>query len=229
MHVPGSVHKSPAKAPGKAPRPVPRPDRRFYAESNAFGRFGMRWFRPQLMPKEHYHGHIELNWLTAGSMDYVVDGHPLTVPSDRLVMFWAGIPHQTLRVDYGPADDSRQCNVYLPLDTFLHMPNLGKLTDTMMGGGVIALQRGAISTETLQRWYEDYRSGNAERGDQYHSAKRVTYPHSSSFLPRHPDGSRHRSAPGRRPARISRSLRSGSRSRERPTFRGAPEVPCRPA
>ena len=165
MSVPAVASKPTAKVPTKAPRPLPRPDRKFYASSSAFGRFGMRWFRPQTMPKEHFHGHIELNWLTAGSMDYVIDGHPLTVPADRLVMFWAGIPHQTLSVDYGDNDDSRQCNVYLPLDTFLHMPNLGKLTDTMMGGGVIALQPTSVNADTLQRWYEDYRSGNAERGD----------------------------------------------------------------
>jgi AraC-like DNA-binding protein len=68
-------------------------------------------------------------------------------------------------VDYGPGDDSRQCNVYLPLDNFLQMPNLGKLTDTMMGGGVIALRPDTIGGATLERWYEDYRSGDAERGD----------------------------------------------------------------
>lgn len=151
-------------APQKKP-PVPRPDRRFYAQTQAFGRFGIRWFDTQIMPREHFHGHIELNWLTAGDMDYVVDGHEVLVPSGRLVMFWAGIPHQTIGVRRGRAGESKQCNVYLPLDSFLHMPNLGKLTDTMMGGGVIALQPGAISTETLERWYEDYRSGNAERGD----------------------------------------------------------------
>ena len=148
-----------------APRPVPRPDRRFYAQTSAFGRFGIRWFDPQLMPKEHFHGHIELNWLTAGSMDYVIDGHSVSVPANRLVMFWAGIPHQTVDIDYGPPHDSRQCNVYLPLDSFLHMPNLGKLTETMMGGGMIALLPDAISDSTLVRWYEDYRRGDAERGD----------------------------------------------------------------
>lgn len=165
MHVPTTVTKTSSKAPAKAPRPVPRPDRKFYAASSAFGRFGMRWFRPQLMPKEHFHGHIELNWLTTGQMDYLIDGHPVTVPSERIVMFWAGIPHQTIEVDYGASGDAKQCNVYLPLDTFLHMPNLGRLTDTMMGGGVIALQPDTIGSDTLQRWYEDYRSGNAERGD----------------------------------------------------------------
>jgi hypothetical protein len=67
----------------------------------------MRWFRPQLMPKEHFHGHIELNWLTTGNMDYIIDGHPLSIPSERLVMFWAGIPHRTISVDRGPRNDGR--------------------------------------------------------------------------------------------------------------------------
>ncbi|RYE06851.1 MAG: helix-turn-helix domain-containing protein [Hyphomicrobiales bacterium] len=145
--------------------PQPRPDRKFYDANRAFGRFGMRWFRPQLMAAEHAHGHIELNWLTAGHMDYVIDGRPVAVGAERLAMFWAGIAHRTTGVDTGPADDARQCNVYLPLDSFLHMPNLGRLTDTMMGGGVVALHPGAIGTDTLRRWYEDYRSGDAERGD----------------------------------------------------------------
>lgn len=149
----------------KAAPPVPRPDRRFYAQTQAFGRFGIRWFDPQIMPQEHFHGHIELNWLTAGSMDYVIDTRPLTVPSARLIMFWAGIPHQTVGLDRGPRNDSRQCNVYLPLDSFLHMPNLGRLTETMLGGGVVALTPGTIGENTLTRWYEDYRSGDAERAD----------------------------------------------------------------
>ena len=127
------------RARPKAVPPVPRPDRKFYAATSAFGRFGMRWFDPQIMAAEHYHGHIELNWLTSGSMDYLLDGKPLHIPGERLVMFWAGIPHKTIGIDRGPANDSRQCNVYLPLDTFLHMPRLGRLPETMMAGGVIAL------------------------------------------------------------------------------------------
>jgi AraC-like DNA-binding protein len=144
---------------------VPRPDRQFYAQSAAFGRFGIRWFDPVVMPHEHFHGHIELNWLTAGSMDYVVDTKAVTVPSGRLVMFWAGIPHRTVAVDRGPQNDCRQCNVYLPLDSFLHMPNLGLLTETMMGGGIVALGPETVGENTLVRWYQDYRSGDAERTD----------------------------------------------------------------
>jgi len=165
MDVPGIEGETRARRREKAPRPLPRPDRKFYAQTTAFGRFGIRWFDPVVMPREHFHGHIELNWLTAGSMSYVIDGHEVEAPSNRLIMFWAGIPHQTVAVDRGPQGDSRQCNVYLPLDTFLQMPNLGKLIETMLGGGVIALDPDTIGSDTLYRWYDDYRRGDAERGD----------------------------------------------------------------
>ena len=147
----------------KAPRPTPRPDRSFYASGKAFGRFGIRMFPPQLMPHPHSHGHIEFNWLTAGSMDYAFDGGPVRVGPHRLVAFWAGIPHQTVRLD---ADETaRQLNIYLPMDAFLEMPQLGRLTETLMGGGVIQLAPECIGLETLERWHMDYRSGNSLRSD----------------------------------------------------------------
>jgi AraC family transcriptional regulator, melibiose operon regulatory protein len=156
---------SPGNGIKKAAAPVPRPDRNFYAQTKAFGRFGMRWFDPTIMPEPHFHGHIELNWLTSGAMDYIFDNGSANIPSRRLIMFWAGIPHQTVALDRGHRNDSRQCNVYLPLDTFLHMPKLGRLTETMMGGGIVALSPETIGEDTLLRWYQDYRSGDAERAD----------------------------------------------------------------
>lgn len=153
----------PARRREKAPRPTPRPDRSFYASGKAFGRFGIRAFPPQIMPEPHSHGHIEFNWLTTGTMDYMFDGGPLTVGANRLVAFWAGIPHQT--VGLRDVDNARQLNIYLPVDAFLEMPQLGRLTETLMGGGVIQLAPECIGLETLERWYSDYRSGNSLRSD----------------------------------------------------------------
>ncbi|WP_240230154.1 helix-turn-helix domain-containing protein [Devosia lacusdianchii] len=147
----------------RAPRPTPRPDRSFYSSGKAFGRFGIRSFAPQIMPQPHSHGHIEFNWLTAGRMDYVFDGGPVTVGDGRLVAFWAGIPHQTVALH--EVGDGRQHNIYLPMDAFLEMPQLGRLTETLMGGGVIQLNPDCIGLETLERWHQDYRSGNALRTD----------------------------------------------------------------
>lgn len=144
-------------------RPVPPPDRRFYAANKAFGRLGIRWFPPQLMTAPHTHGHIEINWLTAGSMDYDFDGRPVSIAQRSVIVFWAGISHQTVGLDRGPAGDARQCNVYLPLDVFLQMPKLGRLRETLMAGAVIQLDPAVLGEDTLQRWYQDYRSGDPER------------------------------------------------------------------
>lgn len=145
--------------------PSGRPDRQFYAKSNAFGRFGIRWFKPVTMSATHSHGHIEINWLSEGHMDYEFDGRAVSVPAQRIALFWAGIPHQTITVDYGPSGEAKQCNIYLPLDAFLHMPHLDKLHEIMMGGGVICLDTDNVDANTLRRWYGDYRSGDPERQD----------------------------------------------------------------
>ena len=149
----------------KSRAPVARPDRKFYASAPAFGRFGVRWFTPQLMLAPHSHGHVEFNWLTAGSLAYLFNGQRVDAPSNRLVLFWAGVSHQAVGVPAEPGQPARQCNIYLPLDSFLYLPKLGSLTETIMGGGIVALPTDAVSAETLQRWYRDYRSGDADRAD----------------------------------------------------------------
>jgi len=146
-------------------KPVARPDRSFYHNNKAFGRFGMRWFTPQHMERTHIHGHVELNWLSAGSMDYSFDGRKVVIPPERIVLFWAGIPHQTTAIDFGTANESRQCNIYLPLDAFLHMPHVGALHEAILGGGVICLSQDAAGPGALARWYKDYRTGDPERQD----------------------------------------------------------------
>ena len=154
-----------ATASAKSRAPVPRPDRRFYSSTPAFGRFGIRWFTPQLMAAPHSHGHVEFNWLSTGSLGYKFNGQPVEAPSNQLVLFWAGVSHQAVGVPAAAPERARQCNIYLPLDSFLYLPKLGKLTETIMGGGVVALPSDSISPETLQRWYRDYRSGDADRAD----------------------------------------------------------------
>ena len=146
-------------------KPIGRPDRQFYAKSNAFGRFGIRWFRPVVMSTSHNHGHIEFNWISAGHMDYEFDGRPVRVDSRHLAAFWAGIPHQTVAIDYGPTNDAQQCNIYLPLDVFLHIPHIERLHEELMGGAILGFRQDAVGVGTLQRWYGDYRSGDPERQD----------------------------------------------------------------
>ncbi len=95
---------------------IPGQDHRFYSPDRAFGRFGIRIFEPVTMDKPHWHGHIEANLAIAHEMTYDVDGTEIVVPPDRLVVFWAGVPHRLTairRVDDRPP---KLCNIYLPLD-----------------------------------------------------------------------------------------------------------------
>lgn len=154
-----------ANLKAKSRAPVSRPDRKFYASHSAFGRFGMRWFRPQVMVAPHSHGHVEFNWLTDGSLEYAFDGRSVQAPAGQIVLFWAGVSHQAVGIPPAAEGDVRQCNIYLPLDNFLYLPKLGGLTETIMGGGVISLPSDSVGASTLRRWYQDYRSGDADRTD----------------------------------------------------------------
>ncbi len=125
----------------------------------------MRWFHPQVMSTPHTHGHIEINWLEQGSLAYKFDGRDVRAPSGQIVFFWAGVSHQAVSVPPRSVDPVRQCNIYLPLDTFLYQPKLGSLTEVIMGGGVVSLPPDFMDVATLRRWYRDYRSGDADRTD----------------------------------------------------------------
>ncbi len=141
------------------------PERRFYARSRAFGRFGMRIFRPQLMERPHWHGHVEANYVRHCRMFYVIDGAEFVVEPEQLVIFWAGVPHQLVKIESTDRNPPELCNIYLPLDTFLFMPYIPELQVALLTGGMVHIGEDLCNFEQLQRWYRDYRANAAERVD----------------------------------------------------------------
>ena len=89
---------------------------RFYSRKRAFGRFGMRLFRPPLMEAAHWHGHIELNLCRGADMLYDFNGQAgAGAGGDDCACFWAGVPHQLVAVDAaGPAEPAAE--QHLPAD-----------------------------------------------------------------------------------------------------------------
>jgi AraC family transcriptional regulator, melibiose operon regulatory protein len=149
----------------RSPMPVPSHDRHFYSQLRAFGRFGIRIFEPVLMPQPHWHGHIEANFASNMRMTYDIDGTRLTVPENRLVLFWAGVPHQLTAIEQLEDRPPRLANIYLPLDSFLQMPHIMPLQAAMIGRGMIVLPESLCDGALIQRWYLDYRSGDFERAE----------------------------------------------------------------
>jgi AraC-like DNA-binding protein len=147
------------------PVPVPNHDRHFYSQQRAFGRFGIRIFEPMIMPQPHWHGHIEANFSTNFRMTYDIDGTRLTVPENRLILFWAGVPHQLTSIERLEDRPIRLANIYLPLDSFLQMRHIMPLQVAMIGRGIVVLPEALCDEALVQRWYADYRSGDFERAE----------------------------------------------------------------
>jgi AraC family transcriptional regulator, melibiose operon regulatory protein len=140
-------------------------DRHFYSQLRAFGRFGIRIFEPVLMSQPHWHGHIEANFASNMRMTYDIDGTRLIVPENRLVLFWAGVPHQLTGVERLAEGPMRLANIYLPLDSFLQMRHIMALQVALIGRGMVILPETMCDEALVQRWYADYRSGNFERAE----------------------------------------------------------------
>jgi AraC-like DNA-binding protein len=138
-------------------------ERQFYAQSRAFGRFGMRQFRPVIMETAHWHGHIEVNLIRGGALRYDFNGQEVVVPSGRGGCFWAGVPHQLLEVPRDGESRPLLSNIYLPVDSFLLMPFIGRLQVALLAGAIVALPASLLTAATVDRWYADYRSGDFER------------------------------------------------------------------
>lgn len=147
------------------PMPVPSHDRHFYSQQRAFGRFGIRIFEPVLMTRPHWHGHIEANFATGFRMTYDIDGATLILPENRLVLFWAGVPHQLTTLDRLDDQPIRLANIYLPLDSFLQMHHIMPLQVALIGRGMVVLPASLCDGATVRRWYADYRSGDFERAE----------------------------------------------------------------
>ena len=138
-------------------------ERHFYSGSRAFGRFGMRIFEPQIMPKPHWHGHVEANFAIHHTMEYDVDNQPIHVPAGRLTVFWAGIPHRLQAVTPTDNQSAKLCNIYLPLDAFLMMNHIMPMQVALLAGGMLILPEALCNEDMVRRWYTDYRSGDFER------------------------------------------------------------------
>ena len=115
------------------------------------------------MEAAHWHGHIEVNLCRGADMLYDFNGRKVRVPADRSVCFWAGVPHQLLEVNATGTGSPLLSNIYLPVDSFLLMPFIGRLQVALLSGAIVAIPAELCGAATVDRWYADYRSGSFER------------------------------------------------------------------
>lgn len=91
--------------------------KRFDSSRPEFSPYGFtcELWTPSRMPRPDKHNEIELNFLRAGSLTYLLGGHRTTVNARRLAVFWAAIPHQIVASE----GEEPYFVVTLPLGEFL--------------------------------------------------------------------------------------------------------------
>jgi AraC-like DNA-binding protein len=118
----------------------------FYAERHV----------PEPMGRAHWHDHIELNLLLAGSMTYLFNGTRIAVGENRVHLFWAAVPHQVIAVE---AATSLVC-VYFPFADFLALPVADAFKSGIMDGRFATVAApDPIDPLLFQRWTEEWRDG----------------------------------------------------------------------
>lgn len=88
---------------------------------------------PAIMTSPHRHLDIELNLPLAGSMTYLHRDQVVTIPTGRLAVFWAAIPHQLL-------ERSPDCDFWvltIPLELFLSWRLPPALTHQLLLGALL--------------------------------------------------------------------------------------------
>lgn len=120
------------------------------------GALGLRsWHTlPHLMELPHRHSDIEINFLLAGAITYIHRERVVTIPSNRLAIFWGAIPHQLTE---RPADCD-MCIFTIPLETFLAWKLPTSLTQRLLMGELLTdttEEYSAADRCVIPRWHQD--------------------------------------------------------------------------
>ena len=106
----------------------------------------------------HHHTSVEINFLTGCEMEYTFSGNPITIPSDRLVMFWGAAPHRVSSVN----GKGKITNIYLSLGQFLRWNLPENLVEDLLSGCVICADRSVeFDIPMLDRMYSERNPASA--------------------------------------------------------------------
>jgi AraC-like DNA-binding protein len=110
------------------------------------------------MPSPHQHNEIELNFIERGSVTYLFSGKRYQLTAQRLCLFWAAAPHQTVEVD----PQTVFFWMTIPLVWFLRWNLPSRFTTRVLQGNPIQETdpaAAALDALSFARWHEDWPTG----------------------------------------------------------------------
>ena len=120
--------------------------------------------RPGRMPEHHAHADLEWGFLCSGSMRYRMAGLEHDVPPRRLFVFWAGMPHRSLR----PSADATAIVGVVPWRRVLQWGVNDRFRQRLLTGGMVAGRTDLHGDDErmLRTWITDLTSPSPARSVQ---------------------------------------------------------------
>ncbi|MDD2709402.1 MAG: helix-turn-helix domain-containing protein [Verrucomicrobiae bacterium] len=132
------------------------------SHQTAFGgtAFGTEYRRPAVMPSIHQHDEVEVNFLSEGTMVYQMAGSRILVPSRRLAVFWAAVPHRLVSLKR-----AGYCYWFsMPLSWLFHLRLPEWFMKSLFKGRLFIDQAPhSLDEEFLRQIHEDLRAATTEQ------------------------------------------------------------------
>lgn len=109
---------------------------------------------PQVAPRIDRHNEIEINLFPQGGATYFFNNKAIEIPSGRIAIFWALIPHQTLAFQ----DNSSYYVCTIPLVTFLSWNIDKKMVNDLFAGKMLVspeLASKSFDIQLMDTWISD--------------------------------------------------------------------------
>lgn len=116
---------------------------------------------PRVMSALHQHREVEVNFVAEGELSYLFGGAIVALAAGELAVFWAMIPHQTVRV----AEGTKSYCVHLPLARFLQWRVPHEFTSRLLHGEIVRerdAQAAARDRSLFEQWRTDLSSAAAD-------------------------------------------------------------------
>lgn len=130
-------------------------------EFEPYGLTVEKWM-PQVMPRPDRHNEMEINLLTGGAITYLINDRKITVPSKRLALFWALIPHRIIRFD----DDAPYYVCTIPFTQFMNWQLPPAFIDYVLKGDIVtatADENYDYDKYLMELWLQDISTRDAKR------------------------------------------------------------------
>jgi AraC-like DNA-binding protein len=111
----------------------------------------------------HHHNDVELVFLASGQLLYAFAGKHIPLPSNRLAIFWAAIPHRLIRV----APNTKFYWITIPLNVFYRWDLPNGLIKCVLDAEFVEDMSGESTANdqyAFRQWYTDISSGNRVYG-----------------------------------------------------------------